>query len=132
MKIYVAGALADIEAVQQVQARVVAADHELTLDWTRGTDSALKDYGSAPDIASQVAHDDLHAVLTADALLVVATEQDGRGMFVELGAALAAASLGRGMDHVVVIGSIHHDSVFYHHSAVTRVTDVDEWLTRMG
>lgn len=132
MKIYVAGALADVEAVQQVQAEVVANGHELTLDWTRGPDSALIEYSSATDVARRVARDDLQAVLDADALLVVATEHDGRGMFVELGAALAGASTGRGINHVVVIGPIRHESVFYFHPAVTQVANVREWLTELG
>ncbi|MGL4176276.1 MAG: hypothetical protein ACRCSN_09375, partial [Dermatophilaceae bacterium] len=59
------------------------------------------------------------AVLAADAVLVVAGERDGRGMFVELGAALARTDLGD-LRHVVVIGPITHDSVFYYHPAVQR------------
>src|SRR5688500_9164491 len=49
VKIYVAGPLADVEEVRAVQVAVMAEGHELTLDWTRGSDATLMDdYASAP------------------------------------------------------------------------------------
>ncbi len=69
-------------------------------------------------------------MLRADAVVVVASENDGRGMFVELGAALAQAWRGE-LEHVVVVGPINHQSVFYYHPAVRRVSTVDEWLLRI-
>lgn len=131
MKIYVAGSLADVESVQAVQFAVVAAGHELTLDWSRGQDITFgADYASRPAVSATLAADDLDAVLAADAVLVVASEHDGRGMFVELGAALARACRGE-LDHVVVIGEIRHESVFFHHPALKRVLTVDEWLAEL-
>ena len=52
-------------------------------------------------------------------------------MFVELGAALTRASRGD-LEHIVILGPIQHESVFYYHSAVQRVSDVDEWLVSLG
>ncbi|KRE39164.1 hypothetical protein ASG73_02115 [Janibacter sp. Soil728] len=132
MRIYVAGPLADVEGVRRVQAEVVAAGHELTLDWSRGPDSQLSDYDSAPEASARIARDDLDAVLTADAVIVVASEHPGRGMFVELGAALASATGGGRVRHVVVAGPIRHESVFYFHPAVTRVAHVGEWLATVA
>lgn len=128
MRIYVAGPLADTEQVQAVQSAVVAAGHELSLDWSRGPDVKFDDHGSLPAVSAELASEDLDAVLTADAVLVVASEHDGRGMFVELGAALARARRGE-LKHVVVIGTIRHESAFYYHPAVLRVLAVDEWLS---
>ncbi len=45
-----------------------------------------------PAISAELASEDLDAVMRADAVLVVASEHDGRGMFVELGAALCPGS----------------------------------------
>lgn len=123
-----AGPLGDTEQVQAVQSAVVAAGHELILDWSRGPDVKFDDYGALPEVSAKLATDDLDAVLTADAVLVVASEHDGRGMFVELGAALAQARRGE-LKHVVVVGPIRHQSVFYYHPAVLRVSAVDEWLS---
>lgn len=131
VRIYVAGPLAAVETVQAVQFAVVAAGHELTLDWSRGPDVTFDDYGSLPAVSAELASADLDAVLTADAVLVVASEHDGRGMFVELGAALARARFGD-LKHVVVVGPIHHESVFYYHPAVRRVSAVDEWLAAIA
>ena len=50
-----------------------------------------------------------------------------RGLFVELGAALARAELGA-LAHVVGVGPITHDSVFRHHPRVRLVDDVQERL----
>ena len=126
-----AGPLAAAEKVQAVQTAVIAAGHELTLDWSRGSDVELDEYGSRPDVSAEIASADLDAVLTADAVLVVASEHDGRGMFVELGAALAQAQRGE-LEHVVVVGTIRHESVFYYHPAVVRVSTVDEWLSEIA
>lgn len=127
MLIYVAGSLADVGNVRSVQAAVVGAGHELTLDWTRGADVALTDYESQPAASATLATADLDAVLAAEAVLVVVSEHDGRGMYVELGAALARASAGE-LAHVAVLGAIHHQSVFLHHPAITRWVSVEEWL----
>ncbi|MFZ5846883.1 hypothetical protein [Nocardioides pakistanensis] len=106
MKVYVAGALDDADRVRAVQAAVVAAGHQLSLDWTRESDVTLvNDYASDLDLSAKIATDDLDAVLDADAVLVVASEHEGRGMFVELGAALSRASRGD-LEHVVVVGPI--------------------------
>jgi hypothetical protein len=131
VRIYVAGPLAAVETVQAVQSAVVAAGHELTLDWSRGSDVTFDDYGSLPAVSAELAAAGLDAVLTADAVLVVASEHDGRGMFVELGAALARARNGD-LKHVVVVGPIRHESVFYYHPAVLRVPAVDEWLAAIA
>lgn len=95
--------------VRVVQTAVVAAGHELTLDWT-GDVMLTIDYASRLDVSAALAGEELDAVMTADAVLVVASEHDGRGMFVELGAALARAQRGE-LEHVVVVGDIRHERV---------------------
>lgn len=126
VKIYVAGPLADVATVRAVQSAVVSAGHELTLDWTE--DASLgEDYGSQLDVSGKLAQEELNAVMAADAVLVIASEHDGRGMFVELGAALARAQQ-RELAHVVIVGEIRHESVFYFHPVVQRVASVQDWL----
>ena len=66
-----------------------------------------------------------------DYVLVVAPEHEGRGVYVELGAALACASAGA-LQHVAVLGPIQHQSVFFHHPAVTRWVGVEAWLDSLG
>ncbi|HZW43047.1 MAG TPA: hypothetical protein VFF32_01465 [Dermatophilaceae bacterium] len=126
MKIYVAGPLADVATVKAVQSAVVTAGHELTLDWTNDA-SLVEHYGAQLDVSGRLAQEDLNAVMAADAVLVIASKHDGRGMFVELGAALARAQRGE-LAHVVVVGEMWHESVFYFHPAVQRVASIEAWL----
>ena len=130
VKVYVAGALTNASAVQAVQEALVAAGHQLSLDWTRGPDiDFVGGYDSDLAASARIAAADLDGVMDADAVLVVAaSEHEGRGMFVELGAALARARAGD-LAHVVVVGPIHHDSVFHYHPAVQRASTVEEWLS---
>ena len=129
MKIYVSGPVSDTMTVQQVQNAVVAAGHELTLDWSADVSFAGA-YATKPEQSAQMAQEELDAVIAADALLVVASRHDGRGMFVELGAALTRAKRGE-MDHVVIVGQMHHESVFYFHPLVQRVLAVEDWLSQL-
>ncbi|MEW1953609.1 hypothetical protein [Terrabacter sp. NPDC080008] len=54
-------------------------------------------------------------------------EHDGRRMFVELGAADSRAARGE-LEHVVLVGEIRHESVFYFHPLARRVPRVQDWL----
>lgn len=130
MKVWVAGQLGDLAAVRAVMDAVQAAGHELTHDWT-AHDVEVTDYVSQPEAARVIAAADLEGVMAAEAVVVVASSAEpGRGLFVELGAALARAELGL-LDHVVVLGPVEHDSVFYSHPHVRRVDRVEEWLAEL-
>ena len=129
MRIYVAGPVADTVTVQKVQDAVLAAGHELTLDWSADV-SFAEGFANQIDRSARMAGEELDAVIAADAVLVVASRHDGRGMFVELGVALARASRGD-LDHVVLIGEIHHESVFYFHPLVQRVPTVEDWFAQL-
>ncbi len=129
MRIYVAGPVADTVTVQQVQDVVLAAGHELTLDWSADV-SFAEGFASQIKRSARMAMEELDAVIAADAVLVVASQCDGRGMFVELGVALARATRGD-LDHIVLIGEIHHESVFYFHPLVQRVPTVEDWLAQL-
>ena len=96
------------------------------LDWTEDV-SLADNYASEPDVSAKLAGEELAAVMAADAVLVIASERDGRGMFVELGAALARAHLGE-LKHLVAVGEIRHEGVFYFHPLVQRVPNVEVWL----
>ena len=127
MKVYVAGELSDIAAVRHAQRTIVAAGHELTHDWSQDLE-LTQGYASRPEQSAAIARTDLDAVLAADAVVVLASSAEpGRGLFVELGAALARAELGQ-LRHVVVVGEIRHESVFHFHPRALRVGSVEEWL----
>lgn len=103
--------------------------HELAFDWTQDL-SLAEDFGSQPVRSAQMATAMVDAVIEADALAVLATEHDGRGMFVELGAALARAEAGL-LQSIAVIGHITKESVFYLHPRVQRFATPQEWLDEL-
>jgi hypothetical protein len=56
VKVYVAGPLTNASGVQAVQEAVVAAGHQLSLDWTRGPDVNFADgYESDLAVSAQIA-----------------------------------------------------------------------------
>lgn len=123
MRVYVAGSLTDVEAVRAAQAAVVAAGHELVLDWTRGLDV---DEVAGCRSPAAVAEEDLGAVMVADAVLVLPGPGNGKGLFVELGAALSRVLRGDAV-RVGVLGD-RDQSVFLRHPVVEQVRDVAAWL----
>lgn len=64
-------------------------------------DATFQDYGSLPTVRRELTTHDLDAVLSADAVLLVPSEDNGRGMFVERGAHLARCRRGS-LEHVLV------------------------------
>jgi hypothetical protein len=107
--------------------RIAPTFEGLTHDWTRDL-SLTQSYASRPEDSAVIAQAALAGVLASEAVVVLASSTEpGRGLFVELGAALARAELGQ-LDHVVVVGEIVHESVFYFHPRVRRVAALDDWL----
>lgn len=128
VRIYVAAPLAAVALVESVHRQLLEAGHELTLDWTRDM-SMVAQFASQPVRSAHMASGMIRGIQAADAVLVLATEHDGRGMFVELGAALAEAERGS-LDHIAVIGTILRESVFYFHPLVRRCETLQEWLAQ--
>lgn len=109
---------------------MVAAGHQLSLDWTQESETTfVSNYASDLDLSAKIAADDLDAVLDADAVLVVASQHEGRGMFVELGAALSRASRGD-LEHVVVVGPIQHERLLLPLLGPARST-VADWFNSL-
>ncbi len=107
---------------------VEAAGHEVTHDWTQ-TDTFL---GGAEDkLANKQesgirAEKDIQGVLDCDVyVLVSGNEAVGKGMYVELGAALATHQL-RKSPKVYVIGPRNHLSVFYLHPIVVHLDKIED------
>ncbi|MFA5003895.1 MAG: hypothetical protein WC498_01290 [Candidatus Saccharimonadales bacterium] len=131
MKIFVSGQIADVENVRQVQQRFIDAGHTITHDWTRNEadDRMLSDDADKlKDMVetSRRARLDIQGVVDCD-VYVICTDNEisGKGMYVELGAALALCTT-NGSPRIYLIGKMNHMSVFYFHPLVTRVGNVEE------
>ncbi len=133
MNVFVSGRIDDIESVREVMRKIVASGHKITHDWTR-TDTFL---GGAVDKLNNIAESglraskDIQGVLDADVYLLVSSNATlGKGMYVELGAALAAHQLLNKIQ-VYIIGPMNHLSVFYLHPAVIHKDTIEEVLAHL-
>lgn len=129
MKIFVSGSIREKGRIREVYAALIAAGHVITHDWTQ-TDAMPTSYADAPGEAAIRAQKDIDGVLAADAYIIVTdNELPGKGMYVELGAALALASLRSQGFPVLLLGPMYHESIFYYHPSILRFENFAEVLS---
>jgi hypothetical protein len=126
MKIFVTGQWDSREEIQQIYNVLINEGHTITHDWT-----VSDGIGSPEDNrheAGKRAAKDLDGVLAADAYIYCSNHlTPGRGMYVELGAALAAQKL-TGKPQVYLVGKLNFPSVFYFHPQVQLHKTLDDLL----
>lgn len=131
MKIFVSGQITDLDNVRTVQQRLIEAGHEITHDWTRnetGDKMLAGDEAKLADIkeTGRRAELDIQGVIDCDAyVLCTDNTKAGKGMYAELGAALALNVTTR-RPKIYMLGSLNHMSVFYFHPSVVRLDSVEE------
>lgn len=129
MKVFVSGQIGEKENIQSIYKRLEAEGFEITHDWTRTDDLAIEDKASTE--AGIRAYKDIEGVCNAEAYLIVTdNEKRGKGMYVELGAALALVQTGRNLS-IYLVGSNNHPSIFYNHPAVQYCESLDECIMHM-
>lgn len=123
MKFFISGQIDDATNVRAQMDEVTAAGHTITHDWT-ATDVFL---GSSDaklanqDESGKRAAKDIVGVVDCDVYVLSSDNQSvGKGMYVELGAALALNEK-VGKPQVYIIGKMNHLSVFYLHPAVKQM-----------
>ncbi len=133
MKIFVSGQITDLDNVRTVQKRLIEAGHEITHDWTRnetGDKMLAGDEAKLADITEtgKRAELDIQGVVNCD-VYVACTDNTkaGKGMYAELGAALAL-NITVQSPKVYILGSLNHMSVFYFHPSVVRLNSIDELI----
>lgn len=123
MRIYVAAKFEDQALVQETYRRLREAGHSITLDWT-ALPTGDRHWGAN-------AIHDLAGVLTADAVVLHPHER-GKGLYVELGAALA-----HDIPVFVVGGEMADDDaqvpcLFMFHPMVWIVRTLDDAMARLA
>ncbi len=137
MKIFVSGQITDIDNVRKAQEEFIKAGHTLTHDWTRNEsgDKMLagpKDKLRNPAETKRRAQLDIQGVINCDAYVICTdNEAPGKGMYVELGAALALSET-RGKPRVYLVGKMNHMSVFYFHPKIIRLSSIQEIVERLS
>lgn len=120
-----------MDNVRNVQEQLRKAGHTITHDWTRnetGDNMLAGDKDKLADIVEtgRRAQLDIQGVIDAD-VYVMCTDNTkaGKGMYAELGAALALHETTKKPD-VYLLGKKNHMSVFYFHPAVKHLSSVEE------
>lgn len=130
MRVFVSAQLADADRARQLYRRLVRAGHTITHDWTR-TDTIRGGYSEHSAEAGRRAARDIIGVLQADAYVILTDNQDcGKGMYVELGAALAEVLRGN-LRHIAVVGRKNHESIFYYHPALSHFASIDDYIEEL-
>lgn len=137
MKIFVSGQIEDIENVRKIQKAFVDAGHEITHDWTTN-EGGTKMLGSREDKLNNVEESarrtqkDIAGVVESEVYVICTNNKSvGKGMYVELGAALALnAKVGK--PKLYILGEMNHMSIFYLHPALQSVGSVDEILSQFN
>ena len=129
MKIFVSGQITDIENVRIAQEALKLAGHTITHDWTHN-EAGDKMLGSPqdklrnPSETGYRAQLDIRGVIDCEVYVICTdNENSGKGMYVELGAALALNET-RGTPHIFLIGKMNHMSVFYFHPKVVQLASI--------
>lgn len=105
MRVYVAGKFEETQAVRAIQAKVRAAGHEITHDWT-GEDPAGRQGEELALFLKECAEKDLFGVMSADALVLLNHDR-AFGAMTEFGLAVASQI------PVFVLKSEVRDNIFY-------------------
>ena len=119
MRIFVAGKVSEEDAAKKAMQVVKQAGHEITFDWT--SIPHLRPYEVNEDASRRAAVLETKGIKESDAVILLAHEH-GRGMYVELGMALASNK------PVFVVGGDGSQTMFLFHPLVHRVKNISEVL----
>ncbi len=129
MKVFVSGQISEKHKIKFVYSRLREAGFEITHDWTCTDDLAVCDKFTKE--AEIRAAKDIEGVCNADFYVIITdNETCGKGMYVELGAALALSTIGRPIP-IYVLGPKNHPSIFYSHPRCINMETLDSCIADM-
>jgi hypothetical protein len=129
MKVFVSGQLQEKEYVKAVYLKLQEVGMEIAHDWTRTENLPLD--AKVSNEAGERARRDIQGVIDADIYILLANNSNrGKGMYAELGAALALATV-RGTPSIYVVGPINHESIFYHHPLTKHFSSIDDCVAHI-
>jgi len=126
VKVFVSSQIGEKEAVRKAYAAFAGAGMSITHDWT--TTDCIGDKLRRPDEAGRRAKLDIDGVCRSDVYVLLSGNREvGKGMYVELGAALALHER-ESRPEIFVVGPMNHLSIFYLHPAVSHVETVEDLI----
>jgi len=114
MKFYVAAKWELKEQVGEIYRTITEKGHEISEDWLKH--KSIKPYDENQEISRKYSVLDVNGVRSSD-VFVLLTDEDGIGMYVELGVAIMSY-IARRKPRIYVIGKNLGRSMFFFHPAV--------------
>lgn len=136
MEVFVSGQITDLDNVRAVQDALLEAGHTITHDWTRNEtgDQMLAGRQAKldnPEEAARRAVADMEGVIECDAYVICTDNENmGKGMYVELGGAIALHET-QNRPAIYMLGKMAHMSIFYLHPAVTHLGSTKELIAEL-
>lgn len=126
MNIFVSGQIEEKAEIRAIYAELINRGHTITHDWTKTDAIGIKVENK--EEAGHRAVKDITGVVESDTYILVSNnEKPGKGMYVELGAALALNEA-TGKPRVYTLGKRNHLSIFYLHPRVKHFDTLTELL----
>ena len=131
MEVFVSGQINDLENVCNVQDAFREAGHTITHDWTHNeTGSKILAGREAkfanPEEAGIRAVNDMQGVVDSEVYVICTdNERPGKGMYAELGGALAL-NMTTGSPKIYLLGNKEHATIFYFHPSIILKGSVHE------
>jgi hypothetical protein len=126
LKVFVSSQIGEKEEVRKAYAAFTGAGMSITHDWTTTDDIGDKLFRL--DEAGRRAKLDIDGVCSSDVYVLLSGNRHvGKGMYVELGAALALHGR-ESRPEIFVVGPMNHLSIFYLHPAVSHVDTVEDLI----
>lgn len=128
MKFYVAAKWQLKDEVREIFRKIQEKGHEIAEDWTEHP--PIKPYDKNPAFSRKLSSIDIESVRNSDVLVLLANE-DGIGMYVELGGAIVSY-LEKGKPEIYIIGDNTGRSMFFFHPAVKRRKTIENVFLDLG
>lgn len=126
MKFYVTGRSNNYERVKEVCARIKAAGHEISFEWTALP--SVKPYNEHQEQAADFAKQSVDGMVETDVYIIFAHE-DGTGVYTEFGSALATRAL-RGAPRIMAIGKENQKfAMFNYHPDIEWFDSIEDVYT---
>ena len=123
MKVYVASRFNNQEKVKEIYEKLIENGFEITVDWTKH--KKVKPYEKNSKLAKKYSKEDIEGVRDSDVFILLTTQKPGKGMFVEMGAAVILNIL-IGKPKIYIIGDYNNQSLFYFHPNVKRLKTIED------
>ncbi|MBS3054245.1 MAG: hypothetical protein J4431_01785 [Candidatus Aenigmarchaeota archaeon] len=124
MKFYIASRFGKAAEVKEMTKKLEEMGHSVTTDWTQH--GAIKPYSQNASKAMLYSIEDVQGVLNSDVFILI-TDEGGKGMYVELGVAIASF-IEKKTPRIYIVGAHNENTIFFFHPSVSRKDSIQDVL----